>query len=46
MRYEFEKEGATVASVLWEGPGQVSVETDDPTTRRPSTGTCRPRSRT
>ena len=33
MRYEFEKDGATVASVLWEGPGQVSVETDDPSTR-------------
>ena len=33
MRYEFEKDGATVARVLWEGPGQVSVETDDPTTR-------------
>jgi hypothetical protein len=33
MRYEFEKDGATVASVLWEGPGQVSVETDDPTMR-------------
>ncbi len=33
MRYEFEKDGATVASVLWEGPGQVSVETDDPATR-------------
>jgi hypothetical protein len=33
MRYEFEKDGATVASVLWEGPGQVSVETDDPAMR-------------
>ena len=33
MRYEFEKDGATVASVLWEGPGQVTVETDDPATR-------------
>lgn len=33
MRYEFEKDGATVARVLWEGPGQVSVETDDPATR-------------
>ena len=33
MRYEFEKDGATVASVLWEGPGQVGVETDDPSTR-------------
>ncbi len=33
MRYEFEKDGATVASVLWEGPGQVSVETGDPVTK-------------
>ncbi len=33
MRYEFEKDGAAVASVLWEGPGQVSVETTDPATR-------------
>ena len=33
MRYEFEKDGGTVASVLWEGPGQVSVETDDPAVR-------------
>ena len=33
MRYEFEKDGATVAKVLWEGPGQVSVETDDPSTK-------------
>jgi hypothetical protein len=33
MRYEFEKDGSTVASVLWEGPGQVSVETGDPSTR-------------
>ena len=33
MRYEFEKDGRTVASVLWEGPGQVSVETEDDSTR-------------
>jgi hypothetical protein len=33
MRYEFEKDGRTVASVLWEGPGQVSVETEDASTR-------------
>jgi hypothetical protein len=33
MRYEFEKDGRTVASVLWEGPGQVTVETDDPATK-------------
>ncbi len=26
MRYEFERNGKVVASVLWEGPGQVSVE--------------------
>ena len=33
MRYEFEKDGATIASVLWEGPGQVSVESAEPSTR-------------
>ena len=33
MRYEFEKDGDTIASVLWEGPGQVSVETNDPATK-------------
>lgn len=33
MRYEFERDGATVASVLWEGPGQVSVEAADASTR-------------
>jgi hypothetical protein len=33
MRYEFEKDGRTVASVLWEGPGQVTVETDDDATK-------------
>jgi hypothetical protein len=33
MRYEFEKDGRTVASVLWEGPGQVTVETDDAATK-------------
>ena len=27
MRYEFERDGTIVASVLWEGPGQVAVET-------------------
>ena len=26
MRYEFERGGTRVASVLWEGPGQVTVE--------------------
>ena len=33
MRYEFERDGTVVASVLWEGPGQVTVETAEPTTR-------------
>jgi hypothetical protein len=29
MRYEFERDGHTVASVLWEGPGQVTAEVAD-----------------
>ena len=33
MRYEFEREGTVVASVLWEGPAQVTVEAADPVTR-------------
>ena len=33
MRYEFERDGAVVASVLWEGPGQVTVEEAEPSTR-------------
>ena len=33
MRYEFERDGTVVASVLWEGPGQVSVESAEPSTR-------------
>jgi hypothetical protein len=33
MRYEFEKDGRTVARVLWEGPAQVSVESEDPSTK-------------
>ena len=33
MRYEFERDGHTVASVLWEGPGQVSVEVSDASER-------------
>ena len=33
MRYEFERDGAVVASVLWEGPGQVTVEVTDATER-------------
>jgi hypothetical protein len=33
MRYEFERDGTIVASVLWEGPGQVTVETAEPSVR-------------
>jgi hypothetical protein len=33
MRYEFGRDGRAVASVLWEGPGQVTVEVDDPAER-------------
>ena len=33
MRYEFERDGTVVASVLWEGPAQVTVEAVDNTTR-------------
>ncbi|HTG48656.1 MAG TPA: hypothetical protein VK646_13485 [Actinomycetota bacterium] len=33
MRYEFERDGTVVASVLWEGPGQVQVEAADQSTR-------------
>jgi len=33
MRYEFERDGAVVASVLWEGPAQVTVEAADSSTR-------------
>jgi hypothetical protein len=33
MRYEFERDGTVVASVLWEGPGQVTVESAEPSTR-------------
>src|SRR6188472_1784163 len=33
MRYEFERDGTVVASVLWEGPGQVSVDAVDNATR-------------
>ena len=29
MRYEFERDGTVVASVLWEGPAQVTVEAAD-----------------
>lgn len=29
MRYEFERDGTTVASVLWEGPGQVVIQAGD-----------------
>ena len=33
MRYEFERGGRTVARVLWEGPGQVTVDVADPADR-------------
>jgi hypothetical protein len=33
MRYEFDRNGTVVASVLWEGPGQVTVQTADSSTR-------------
>ena len=33
MRYEFQRGGRTVASALWEGPAQVSVEVADPADR-------------
>ncbi len=33
MRYEFERNGRTVASVLWEGPGQVTMDVADPADR-------------
>jgi hypothetical protein len=33
MRYEFDRNGTVVASALWEGPGQVTVETADSSTR-------------
>jgi hypothetical protein len=33
MRYEFERDGSVVASLLWEGPGQVTVEAPDAATR-------------
>ncbi len=33
MRYEFERDGSVVASVLWEGPGQVSVEAAEASVR-------------
>ena len=29
MRYEFEQNGDRLGSVLWEGPGQVSVDVRD-----------------
>jgi hypothetical protein len=33
MRYEFQRAGSAVASVLWEGPGQVMVDVADPADR-------------
>ena len=44
MRYEFERDGTVVASVLWEGPGQVRSRRPTPRRARSSTGTCRRRS--
>ena len=34
MRYEFERGGTTVATVLWEGPGQVFVQAEEESVRR------------
>ena len=34
MRFEFERDGRRVASVVWEGPGQAVVEADDKVLRR------------
>ena len=33
MRYEFERGGRTVASAVWEGPAQVTIEVADPADR-------------
>jgi hypothetical protein len=33
MRYEFDRDGHTVASVLWEGPAQVTIDVTDPADR-------------
>jgi hypothetical protein len=33
MRYEFERGDHRVASVLWEGPGQVTIDVADPADR-------------
>jgi hypothetical protein len=33
MRYEFDRGGHTVASVLWEGPAQVTIDVTDPADR-------------
>ena len=33
MRYEFDRDGHRIASVLWEGPAQVTVEVTDPSER-------------
>ena len=33
MRYEFERDGAVVASVVWMGPAQVSVDAAEPSVR-------------
>jgi hypothetical protein len=33
MRYEFERDGHLVASLLWEGPAQVTFDVTDPADR-------------
>jgi hypothetical protein len=33
MRYEFDRDGRKIASVLWEGPGQVEVTVADASDR-------------
>ena len=33
MRYEFERDGATVGAAQWEGPGQVAFDLEDENAR-------------
>lgn len=35
MKYEFERDDRVVATVLWEGPGQVALEAAEPSVRGP-----------
>jgi hypothetical protein len=35
MKVEFERDGHVVATVLWEGPGQVVLEAAEPSVREP-----------